>query len=50
MSENTQFSELEAEAEQESFPVEPRDHPIHKIPRKIYDFLASAKLAMALSR
>jgi len=38
----------ESEAENETFPVEPRYHPIHKIPRKIYDFLASAKLAMAL--
>ncbi|MEW6713860.1 MAG: hypothetical protein AB1306_02055 [Nitrospirota bacterium] len=38
----------EAEDENESYPVEPRYHPIHKIPRKIYDFLASAKLAMAL--
>ena len=38
----------EAEAENESYPIEPRYHPIHKIPRKIYDFLASAKLAMAL--
>ncbi len=36
------------EDEDESFPVEPRYHPIHKIPRKIYDFLASARLAMAL--
>jgi cytochrome c biogenesis protein ResB len=34
--------------ETETFPVEPRYHPVHKIPRKIYDFLASAKLAMAL--
>lgn len=34
--------------EQEAYPLEPRYHPIHKIPRKIYDFLASAKLAMAL--
>lgn len=38
----------EPEAEKESYPVEPRYHPIHKIPRKIYDVLASAKLAMAL--
>jgi hypothetical protein len=38
----------EVEAETETYPVEPRYHPIHKIPRKIYDFLASAKLAMAL--
>jgi len=36
------------ETETESFPIEPRYHPIHKIPRKIYDFLASARLAMAL--
>jgi len=36
------------QAEDEMFPVEPRYHPIHKIPRKIYDFLASARLAMAL--
>lgn len=38
----------EVEAEEESYPVEPRYHPLHKIPRNIYDFLASAKLAMAL--
>ncbi len=36
------------EPEQEIFPVEPRYHPIHKIPRKIYDFLASSRLAMLL--
>lgn len=36
------------EPENEQYPLEPRYHPIHKIPRKIYDFLASAKLAMAL--
>lgn len=36
------------ELEQEVFPVEPRYHPIHKIPRKIYDFLASSRLAMVL--
>ena len=34
--------------EDEIYPVEPRYHPIHKIPRKIYDFLASSKLAMVL--
>lgn len=39
---------IEPEQEQEAYPVEPRYHPIHKIPRKIYDALASAKLAMAL--
>lgn len=38
----------ESEGENESFPVEPHYHPIHKIPRKIYDLLASARLAMAL--
>lgn len=37
-----------SDQEQEVFPLEPRYHPIHKIPRKIYDFLASAKLAMVL--
>lgn len=41
----------ESEDENERFPVElryQRYHPIHKIPRKIYDLLSSAKLAMAL--
>jgi cytochrome c biogenesis protein ResB len=38
----------EFDNENEIFPVEPRYHPIHKIPRKIYDFLASSKLAMVL--
>lgn len=32
----------------EVFPIEPRYHPIHKIPRIIYSFLASSKLAMFL--
>ncbi len=45
---NDMRSQPEAEDEIEKFPVEPRYHPIHRIPRKIYDFLASAKLAMAL--
>jgi hypothetical protein len=36
------------QAEDEIFPLEPRYHPIHRIPRKIYDALASAKLAMVL--
>lgn len=35
-------------SEPEQYPIEPRYHPVHKIPRKMYDFLASAKLAMAL--
>lgn len=34
--------------EPEQYPLEPRYHPIHKVPRKIYNFLASAKLAMLL--
>lgn len=38
----------ENQSEQEQYPVEPRYHPIHKIPRNIYDFLASARLAMVL--
>ena len=38
----------ESEPENEHYPVEPHYHPIHKIPRKIYNFFASAKLAMAL--
>ena len=38
----------DTEPEVELYPIEPRYHPIHKIPRKIYDYLASAKLAMAL--
>lgn len=38
----------ENEQEQEFYPVEPRYHPINKVIRKIYDFLASARLAMVL--
>lgn len=38
----------EKEPEQDIFPLEPRYHPIHKLPRKIYDFLASSRLAMML--
>ena len=36
------------ENETEAFPIEPRYHPIHRIPRKIFDRLASTKLAMLL--
>lgn len=32
----------------EQYPVEPRYHPIHRATRIIYDFLASARLAMFL--
>ncbi len=35
-------------SEDETYPIEPRYHPLHKIPRKMYDFFASAKLAMFL--
>lgn len=43
-----QNNSVENEQEAETFPLEPRYHPLHKFPRKIYDFFASAKLAMAL--
>jgi hypothetical protein len=36
------------EPDNEHFPIEPRYHPVNRILRKIYDFLASAKLAMFL--
>lgn len=36
------------QAEAESYPIEPRYHPIHRVTRGIYDFLASARLAMFL--
>lgn len=50
MTENNQMTgpDSELDAEDEVFPVVPRYHPIHKIPRNIFDFLASAKLAMFL--
>lgn len=41
-------SSTEQDSVEETYPVEPSYHPIHKIPRKIYDFLSSARLAMAL--
>jgi len=34
--------------EAETFPLEPRYHPVNRLVRKIYDFLASVKLAIAL--
>jgi cytochrome c biogenesis protein ResB len=37
-----------SDSDNEPFPVEPRYHPVNKVIRKVYDFLASAKLAMAL--
>ena len=36
------------ESPAETYPIEPRYHPVHKITRAVYDFLASAKLAMFL--
>lgn len=36
------------DTELDTFPIEPRYHPVHRLPRKIYDFLASARLAMGL--
>lgn len=50
MAEHKSYIVIESatETENETFPVEPNYHPIHKTPRKLYDFLASAKLAMAL--
>jgi hypothetical protein len=41
-------TETDTEKEIEIYPVEPSYHPVHIIPRKIFDFLASAKLAMFL--
>jgi hypothetical protein len=43
----TKFENL-PDTEPEQFPLEPRYHPVNRIARKIYDSLASAKLAMAL--
>lgn len=48
MTELQPSDETAPENEDETFPIEPRYHPIHKFTRKIYDFLASAKLAMFL--
>lgn len=36
------------EPEDTIFPVEPRYHPVNRVMRRIYDFLASAQLAMFL--
>lgn len=45
---SSEKEQVENEQEDEIFPVEPRYHPIHKFTRKLFDFLASAKLAMFL--
>ena len=39
---------FELDTEHEQFPLEPRYHPVNRIIRTIYNFLASSKLAMAL--
>jgi len=45
----TEFNTIpETDKEPEHYPLEPRYHPIHRIPRMIFDFLASSKLAMFL--
>ncbi len=36
------------DSEDHLFPLEPRYHPVNRIMRRIYDFFASTKLAMAL--
>jgi len=48
MTDDFKLEDNDSDNEQEVFPVEPHYHPIHKIPRLIYEFLASAKLAMLL--
>jgi len=48
MEEYRQSPEPVKEPDGESYPIEPRYHPLHRIPRLIYDFLASARLAMFL--
>lgn len=41
-------ADIDSEQVPESYPIEPRYHPVHKFTRTVYDFLASAKLAMFL--
>lgn len=43
-----QIDEIPGDPENEEYPVAPRYHPLHRVPRQIYDFFASAKLAMFL--
>jgi len=38
----------DTDADNEQYPLEPRYHPVHKFTRRIYDFLASSKLAIVL--
>jgi hypothetical protein len=46
MADNNTIPNSDDEIEQ--FPIEPRYHPVNRIIRKVYDSLASAKLAMGL--
>lgn len=48
MTGNDQFNVTEPEQETESYPIEPRYHPVNRVLRGVYDALASAKLAMFL--
>lgn len=42
------MSTHKSEEAPERYPFEPGYHPIHRLPRAVYDFLASARLAMLL--
>lgn len=42
------ITENEDSQEAESYPIEPRFHPVNRAWRKVYDFFASARLAMFL--
>jgi len=44
----TEQKPINTQEENESYPIEPRYHPVNRFVRKVYDFFASAKLAMAL--
>lgn len=48
MIDNEKRTENDSENMPEHFPVEPNYHPVHRIPRKVYDFLASSELALFL--
>jgi len=48
MDEHSVNTENEVGQEIESYPIEPRFHPVNRVWRKFYDFFASAKLAMFL--
>lgn len=48
MTEEHKQPDEQSDNENEVFPLEPSYHPLHRVTRLVYDFLASAKLAMAL--